>query len=114
MKAIDLTKIFKRLKDLGINEKGFDDITGILSDAVSDNIASKSDVGATRADIEKVRLEVLSYIDRARTEIMVEIENLKMEMEKSSSTVPKWIILLFILQVGVAFVVYKYFPHFHL
>ena len=56
--AFDTHKAVKALRDAGFNDAQAEAVTEQISTAVSENIATKSDITLVRADMEKLELRM--------------------------------------------------------
>lgn len=80
MPAFDTLKATKLLKASGFEETQAEAVVATVRDAVSDNVATKADMGELRAEMGALRAEFKADMGELRAELKADIAELRASM----------------------------------
>ena len=80
MPAFDTLKATKLLKASGFEETQAEAVVATVRDAVSDNVATKADMGELRAEMGALRAELKADMGELRAEFKADIAELRASM----------------------------------
>ncbi len=81
MPAFDTLKATKLLKASGFEETQAEAVVATVRDAVSDNVATKADMGELRAEMGALRAELKADMGELRAEFKADMGELRAELK---------------------------------
>ena len=100
--TFDTHQAVKAITNTGLKDTQAEAIVTTINNAMSQNLATKSDVVAVKADIATVRTELKADIETVKTELKADIATVKTELKADIATVTadllvlKWMVGLII------------------
>ena len=85
--AVDTLKIYERLRQAKLSNPAAKEVAEVFNDVLEANLA-------TKADLEKVKIELNGDLEKTKAEINV-------SMEKAKASTIKWVVGILVAQTGI-------------